>query len=142
MILPLIGWFLEKFKRNFSKKCSRHLRFFCLVVPIDFRFKTLIPFLNQGQGSIFTVQECAQSIPRLEKRKNWRFSHKNPKIFRFSLQYIDSFPESGSRNRFKGSGMRAINSPHKITPKGSLVKKIKKNFFFEKMPTSLTVVNV
>ena len=116
-------------KRTVNEKCSRHLWFFCLVVPIDFRFKTSIPFLNQDQGSIFTVQECAQSIPRLEKRKNRRFSHKNPKIFRFSLQYTDSFPESGSRKRFQGLRMRAIDSPHKITPKGSLVKKIKKIFF-------------
>src|SRR6185437_7157652 len=31
-------------------------------------------------------------------------------IFGFSLQYTDSFPESGSRKRFQGSGMRAIDS--------------------------------
>ena len=30
-----------------------------------------------------TVRECAQSIPRLEKPKNRRFSHKNPKMFDF-----------------------------------------------------------
>jgi len=42
-----------------------------------------IPFLNQGQGSVFTVRECAQSILRLEKPKNRRFSHKNPKMFDF-----------------------------------------------------------
>ena len=29
------------------------------------------------------IRECAQSIRRLEKRKNRRFSHKNPKIFDF-----------------------------------------------------------
>jgi hypothetical protein len=49
----------------------------------DFRLNTSIPYLNQGQGSVFKVRECAQSIPRLEKPKNWRFSHKNPKIFDF-----------------------------------------------------------
>jgi hypothetical protein len=32
---------------------------------------------------IFKLRECAQSIPRLEKRKNRRFSHKNPKMFDF-----------------------------------------------------------
>ena len=47
----------------------------------DFRFKTPIPFLNQGQESVFMLRECAQSIPRLEKPKNRRFSHKNPKMF-------------------------------------------------------------
>ena len=32
----------------------------------DFRFNILIPSLNQGQGSIFKVRECAQSIPRIK----------------------------------------------------------------------------
>ena len=48
----------------------------------DFHFNTPIP-LNQGQRSVFMLRECAQSIPRLEKPKNWRFSHKNPKMFDF-----------------------------------------------------------
>jgi hypothetical protein len=39
--------------------------------------------LNQGQESVFMVWECAQSIPRLEKPKNRRFSHKKPKMFDF-----------------------------------------------------------
>ena len=51
------------------------------------------------------------------------------KICWFSLQCTDSFSESGSRKHFQGSGMRAIDSPHKITPRGLLVKKIWKNFF-------------
>ena len=33
----------------------------------DFRFSKPIPTLYQGQVSIFRVQECAQSIPRIEK---------------------------------------------------------------------------
>ena len=49
----------------------------------DFRFNTPTPSLNQGQGSIFKLRECAQLIPRLEKPKNRRFSHKNPKMFDF-----------------------------------------------------------
>jgi hypothetical protein len=32
----------------------------------DFRFNAPIPSLNQGQGSIFKVWECAQSIPRIK----------------------------------------------------------------------------
>ena len=32
----------------------------------DFRFNTPIPSLNQGQGSVFKVRECAQSIPRIK----------------------------------------------------------------------------
>ena len=52
----------------------------------DFRFNTQIPSLNQGQGSVFKVRECAQSIPHLEKPKNRRFSHKNPKMFDFRFK--------------------------------------------------------
>src|SRR3954465_15409465 len=102
--------------------------------------KTSIPFLNQGQGSIFTIQECAQSILRLEKRKNRRLSHKNPKIFRFSLQYTDSFPESGSRKRFQGSGMRAIDSPHEITLRNMILREKFKNFsIFASIHTSISL---
>ena len=32
----------------------------------DFRFNTQIPSQNQGQGSVFKVRECAQSIPRIK----------------------------------------------------------------------------
>ena len=32
----------------------------------DFRFNTPIPSLNQGQGRMFKVRECAQSIPRIK----------------------------------------------------------------------------
>ena len=49
---------------------------------IFIQYKTLIS-LNQGQRSVFKFQECAQSIPRLEKPKNRWFSHKNPKMFDF-----------------------------------------------------------
>ena len=37
--------------------------------------------LNQGQGSIFTIQECAQSIFRLEITLKSRFLEENRKIF-------------------------------------------------------------
>ena len=82
--------------------------------------------LNQGQGSAFTVRECTESIPRLEKPKNRRFSHKNPKIFDFRFNTPTPFPASGSWKRFHASGMRGIDFSHQITPMGSLVKKIYK----------------
>src|SRR3954447_19580741 len=82
----------------------------------DFCFNTPIPSLNQGQRSVFTVRECAQSIPRLEKPKNRRFSHKNPKIFYFRFNTPTPFTESGSRKRFHVSGMRAIDFSHQIPP--------------------------
>ena len=83
----------------------------------DFRSNTPIPFLNQGQGSAFTVRECAQSIPRLEKLKSRRFFHKNLKMFDFRSNTPIPFPESGSRKHFHASGMRGIDFSHKITPK-------------------------
>ena len=46
------------------------------------------------------------------------------------FQYTDSFPESGSRKHFQGSGMRAIDYPRvqKIRRFGTLFEKSKKNF--------------
>ena len=32
----------------------------------DFRFNIQILSLNQGQGSVFKVRKCAQSIPRIK----------------------------------------------------------------------------
>ena len=72
----------------------------------------LVFSLNQGQGSVFTVRECAQSILRLDKPKNRRFSHKNPKMFDFHFNTPTPFPESGSRKHFHVSGMRAIDFSH------------------------------
>src|SRR6185437_8369344 len=91
-----------------------------------FRFNTPIPSLNQGQGSAFTVRECAQSIPRIEKPKNRRFSHKNPKMFDSRFNTPTIFPESGSRKHFHASGVRAIDFSHFFTPRTAISKK----FFF------------
>src|SRR5207253_5600769 len=97
--------------------CSRVLYLFCFS-------------LNQGQGSVFTVRECAQSIPRLEKPKNRRFSHKNPKMFDFRVNTPTPFPESGSRRRCHASRMRGIDFSHKITPRKVIFAKIQQKFFF------------
>src|SRR3569623_557811 len=91
---------------------------FSIIFPeIQSRLFVSLPFLNQSQGSSFTVRECAQSILRLEKPKNRRFSHKNPKMFDFRFNTPTPFPESGSRRRFHASGMRGIDFSHKITPR-------------------------
>src|SRR3569833_851128 len=79
------------------------------------QYKTLIS-LNHGQGSIIKLRECAQSILRLEKPKNRRFSHKNSKMFDFRFNTPTPFPESGSRKNFHVSGMRGIDFSHQITP--------------------------
>ena len=100
----------------------------------DFRFNTPIPSLNQGQGSVFMLRECVQSIPRLEKLKNRRFSHKNPKMFDFRFN-THPFHESGSRKRFHAPGIRGIDFSHKITPSNVFFTKIfKKIFFGERAP--------
>src|SRR3569623_2454873 len=97
----------------------------------DFSFNTPISSLNQGQGSVFKVRECAQSILRLEKPKNRQFSHKNPKMFDFRFNIPTTFPESESRKRFHASGMRGIDFSHKITPRNVFLHKFSKKFFFE-----------
>ena len=56
--------------------------------------------VEMGQGSAFTVRECAQSIPRLEKPKNRRFSHKNPKMFDFRFN-TPIFLNQGQGSIFK-----------------------------------------
>ena len=92
----------------------------------DFRFNTPISSLKQDQGSAFTARECAQSNPRLEKPKNRRFSHKNPKMLYFRFNTLTPFPESGSRKHFHASGMRGIDFSHKITPRNMFFQQ--KNF--------------
>ena len=47
----------------------------------DFRFNTPIPSLNQGQGSVFKVRECAQSIPRIKLPLEGHLLKKFKKIF-------------------------------------------------------------
>src|ERR1700733_11390193 len=84
---------------------------------------------KQDEGDVFAVRECAQSIPRLEKPKNRRFSHKNPKMFDFRFNTPTPFPESGSRKHLHASGMRGIDFSHKITPRKVIFAKIQKNFF-------------
>src|SRR3569623_3312950 len=80
--------------------------------------------------------DCAHSrsvktLPRLEKTKNRRLSHKNPKIFDFLFNTSTPFPESGSRKRFHVSGMRGIDFSHKITSRNVFFTKI---FFGEQNP--------
>jgi hypothetical protein len=88
----------------------------------DFCFNTPIPSLNQGRETVFKVRECAQPISRLEKPKNRRFSHKNPKMFDFRFKTpIPS--ESGSGSRFHASAVRAIDFSHDFTLKNGLFRK-------------------
>jgi hypothetical protein len=60
--------------------------------------------LNQDLQSVFALRECVQSIPRLEKPKNRRFSHKNPKMFDF--RFNTPIP---SLNQGQGSVLKKIN---------------------------------
>ena len=102
---------LESARNRFlAQKNLRIDGFLIKIRKFDFRFNTPIS-LNQGQRSVSMLRECAQSIPRLEKPKNQRFSHKNPKMFDFRFntpifslnqgQGSVSFPESGSRKVYR-----------------------------------------
>ena len=63
------------------------------------------------------------SIPHLEKPKNRRFSHKNPKMFDFRFNTPIPFPESGSRKRFHILVVRAIDFSHDFTALGPLLRR-------------------
>ena len=82
----------------------------------DFRFNTPISSLNQGQGSIFKIRECAQSISRIKLPPEMRFEGEISKFFDFRFNTHIYFPESGSRKHFHASGMRAIDFSHDFTP--------------------------
>jgi len=47
------------------------------------------------------LRESAQSIPRLEKPKNRRFSHKNPKMFDFRFNTLIPSLNQGRESVFK-----------------------------------------
>jgi hypothetical protein len=53
--------------------------------------------------------------------KNWVLKLRKMRNFASKTQF---FPESGSGKHFQGSGMRAIDSPHKITPRGVIFRTI------------------
>ena len=84
--------------------------------------------LNQGQGSIFKLRECAQSIFRLEITLKSRFLEENrKKISRWNALLLWF---SGSRLIFHASKMRAIDfSPRNYPKKSVFRKKSEKNFF-------------
>ena len=86
----------------------------------DFRFNTPIPSLNQGQGAIFTLWECAQSILRLEKLKNRRFSHKNPKMFDSRFNTPIPSLDHGQGSVFKVRKCSQLISRIKLPLKGHL----------------------
>ena len=93
-----------------------------------------LPSLNQGQGSVFTLRECAQSIPHLEKPRNRRFSHKNPKMFDF--RFITPIP---SLNQGQGSVFMLREcaesiSRIKLPLRTYFLQKFSKKFFSEEWP--------
>ena len=96
----------------------------------DFRFNTPIPSLNQGQGSVFKVRECAQSILPLEKSYTAGFPAENRTFFDFRFNTPTTFPESGSRKHFHASGMRAIDLSPRNYPKKSVFRKKSEKIFF------------
>ena len=60
-----IKLFLIKFRVEMTRRwkfLTAKKKIYCHFILIFHDFSTPIPFLNQGQGSIFKVRECAQSI--------------------------------------------------------------------------------
>ena len=63
---------------------------------LDFRFNTPIPSLNQGQGNVFMLRECAESISRIKLLLGMYFLQKfSKKIFSENgLRLLPSFKKS------------------------------------------------
>jgi hypothetical protein len=92
------------------------------IFIFSLQYKTLIS-LNQGQGSIFKLRECAQSILRLEKPKNRRFSHKNPKMFDFRFNTPIPSLNQGQGSVFKVRECAQSIPRIKLPLEGHLLKK-------------------
>jgi hypothetical protein len=56
-----------------------------------------IHFLNQGQGNVFMLRECAQSIPPIKLPPDGCFQSEKRNFFDFRVNTHFPFPESGSR---------------------------------------------
>ena len=85
------------------------------IVIFSLQYKTLIS-LNQGQGSVFKLRKCAQSIPRMKLPPEYDFEGEISKFFDIRFNTHIYFPESGSRKHVYVSGMRAIDFSHDFTP--------------------------
>ena len=114
---------LEKPKnRRFSHKNPK---------MFNFRFNTPIVSLNQGQGSVFMIQEYAPLILRLEKPKNRLFSHLNPKMFDFRFNTPIPSLNQGQGSIFKFRKCAQSIPRIKLPLRGHLLK----NFFkFSTLP--------
>ena len=61
-------------------------------------------------------------------------------MFDFRFNTHSYFPESGSGKRFQAPGMRAIDSPHEITPKNMILREKFQNFsIFASIHTSISL---
>src|SRR3569833_1172905 len=108
------------------------------IFIFSLQHKTLIS-LNQGQGSIFKLRECAQLILRLEKPKNRRFSHKSPKMFDFRFNTPIPSLNLGQGSVFKVREC-VIDSPHEINPRNMILREKFQNFsIFASIHTSISL---
>jgi hypothetical protein len=107
------------------------------ICIFSLQYKTFIS-LNQGQGSIFKLRDCAQSVPRIKLPQKDDFEARNPKCFDFRFNTHIYFSESGSRKHFHVSGMRAIDfSPRNYPKKSVFRRKSGKKFFALKRSSTL-----
>ena len=64
----------------------------------------------------------------------------NPKFSYFRFNKNTHFPESGTEKPFQASGMRAIDSPHEITPRNKILREKFPNFsIFASIHTSTSL---
>jgi len=104
--------------------------------------RILIPSLNQGQGNVFTVRECAQSIPRLKNLRIDGFLIKIRKCLIFA-----SIHPPPSMNQGQGSVITlrecAQSIPRiKLPLEGHLLKKLLGKIFFGDRAANGTPFNI
>ena len=102
----------------------------------EFRFNTPISSLNQDQGSVLILRECAESISRIKLPLGMyflqKFSYQEDDVFILKNRVFHGL---GSGNHFHASGMRVIDFSHKITPiKVIYCLNLRKKHFFRECP--------
>ena len=75
------------------------------ILIFSLQYKTLIS-LNQGQGSIFTLRECAKLIFRIEITLKSRFLEENRKHFRVETHFYLIFRVKLNFSRFENARNR------------------------------------
>ena len=93
------------------------------IFIFSLQYTLLFPWIR-AREAFSSSGNARNRFPAWNYPQKYDFEGEISKFFDFRFNTHIYFPESGSRKRFQGSGMRAIDFSQKITPRRSLVKKI------------------